>query len=293
MRHLFIFFLLGALSFACNPGETATSTATKVPDEVPALPFADRITAAEARLNASAAGKLVLASINAHGGLEKWYTQSPLYYHFDYRPVGDGTVRDSYILNDYVKARAVHESADQKGISYGFDGEQAWQFPADSTPTVSPRFWSLTPYYFVGLPFVLADEGIFFEQLTDEVLDEINYHRVKITYAPGTGDADDDYYILYLNPETKEVDALNYIVSYPGFFAEGKHLPEKLMRITGKAQVAGITLPTGYHTYWSAEPTEVITQIAVSDYAFRPATEDQAFAMPAGAKVANDLVGKE
>jgi hypothetical protein len=293
VKNLLILLVLSGLFFACTPPEVDAEKSTAEVTSTSEQPFANRISAAEARLRTSEAGQLILASINAHGGLKKWYNQSPLYYHFNYRPVGDATVRDSYILNDYVNARAVHQSADQKGISYGFDGKNAWQSPADSTPTVSPRFWSLTPYYFVGLPFVLADEGILFDQLEDETLDGVDYQRVKITYAEGTGDADDDYYILYLNPETKQVDALNYIVSYPGFFENGKHLPEKLMRITDKKAVDGIILPTGYGTYWSNKPEEVITRITVSDHEFRPETKGEAFAVPLDAKLVNDLAAKQ
>ena len=256
-------------------------------------PHAGRIAAATKRLSATDAGTLVLASINAHGGLEKWYSQSPLYYRFNYRPVEkDKTVRDSYILNDYVNARAVHRSADQEGMTYGYDGNDAWKHPAGAELKVGPRFWSLTPYYFVGLPFVLADEGIYFEQLPDATLNGISYHKIKVTYAPGTGDADGDYYVLWLHPETKQLDALNYIVSYPGFFPDGGHLPEKLMVLTDKVVVDGITLPTGYTTRWSDTPDEVITNITVSEYAFRPDTKASAFAIPEGAEVVNDLSGK-
>lgn len=262
--------------------------ADKAPEEV-ASPHAGRVAAATKRLSATEAGQLILAAIEAHGGLEAWYAQSPLRYRFNYRPVEeDKTVRDSYILNDYVNARAVHESADQKGMSYGFDGQDAWKYPAGADLKVGPRFWSLTPYYFVGLPFVLADEGIYFEQLPDAPLNGVNYHKVKITYAPGTGDADGDYYVLWLHPETKQVDALNYIVSYPGFFPDGGHLPEKLMLITDKVVVDGITLPTGYTTRWSITPEAVITNITVSGYEFLPESADDVFAMPAGAEVVND-----
>jgi hypothetical protein len=292
MKNIFLLLITLAL-FACGTDTTDRSASTAPSTEPAPAPFAQRIEAATQRLSTSPAGKTVLASINAHGGLEKWYSQSPLYYHFNYRPTeADKTIRDSYILNDYVNARAVHTSADQEGVTYGFDGADAWHAPADVKPTVSPRFWSLTPYYFVGLPFVLADEGINFEQLPNAEWEGTDYQKIKVTYAAGTGDADGDYYILWINPATKQVDALNYIVSYPGFFKDGGHLPEKLMVLNGKTTVGGITLPTGYTTRWSDKPKEVITNITVSDYAFRPETGDDAFAMPAGAKVTTDLPGK-
>lgn len=281
-----LLYLLPILLFTACESNPSNSLAEEAAVIEGASPFADRIANAESRLKKSDASQLILEAINAHGGLEKWYAQSPLYYRFNYQPTeNDKTIRDSYILNDYVNARAIHQSADQKGMSYGFDGKEAWKLPADAELSVNSRFWSLTPYYFVGLPFVLADEGIFFEQLEDADWEGTSYHRVKVTYGEGIGDADQDYYVLWLNPETKQMDALNYIVSYSGFFPDGGHLPEKLMVLNGKTTVDGITLPTGFTTRWSDKPTEVITNITVSDYSFRPDSPADAFDKPAAAAI--------
>lgn len=292
MFRFLIPLLLTFLLAACTPAENTTAETADVEIELTG-PYAGRIDEAEKRLAGSDGGLLVLAAINAHGGLQNWYSQSPLYYHFNYRPTeADKTIRDSYILNDYVNARAVHTSADQEGMTYGFDGQDAWKHPAGAQLNVSPRFWSLTPYYFVGLPFVLADEGINFERLPDAELNGITHNKIKVTYEAGTGDADGDYYVLWLNPETKQMDALNYIVSYPGFFKDGKHTPEKLMILSGKTTIGGITLPTGYTTRMTDTPDKIDTKITVSDYEFRPGTKDEAFARPADAEVVNDLEGK-
>jgi hypothetical protein len=290
MKNLFLLlFSLSLMACGNDPVSTVPST-----ESVPtAAPYSKRVEAATKRLEATPAGKIVLASINAHGGLQKWYSQSPLYYHFNYQPTeSDKTIRDSYILNDYVNARAVHSSANQEGVTYGFDGKDAWHLPADVKPTVSPRFWSLTPYYFVGLPFVLADEGINFEQLPDAELGGQKYIKIKVTYAAGTGDADGDYYVLWIDPKTQQMGALNYIVSYPGFFKNGGQSPEKLMILNDKITVNDILLPTGYTTRWSDKSNEVITNITVSDYEFRPETEDEAFAKPSGAKITTNLPEK-
>ena len=64
------------------------------------------------------------------------------------------------------------------------------------------------------------------------------------------------------------------------------------MVLSGKTTVNGITLPTGYTTRWSDKPKEVITNITVSDYSFKPKTADEAFAKPAGAVSVTDLPGK-
>ncbi|THH39657.1 DUF6503 family protein [Neolewinella litorea] len=275
---------------------TACTTDTTGPKEETTTqpttePFADRIAAAYERLGTSAPAQQVLRAIEAHGGLEAWYANSPLYFHFNYQPLDDGSPRNTLAYNDYRNSRAVHLLATDTTQRYGFDGEQAWSMTGERVDGMSPRFWSLTPYYFVGLPFVLADEGIRFEALPAQEMDGTTYDMVKVTYDEGTGDADQDYYVLYLNPDTGQLDALRYIVSYPGYFPDGGQTPEKLMKITGKTKVDGITLPTGYDThYWNeGNPGEKVTDIQVTDYAFRPELGDDFFAMPPEARVYNDL----
>ncbi len=253
--------------------------------------MADRIAAAYNRLKLDSAGAKVLSAIEAHGGLEAWYTNGPLYFHFNYQPLDDGSPRNTLIYNDYVGSRSVHYLATDTTQRFGFDGERAWSMTGERVAGMSPRFWSLTPYYFVGLPFVLADEGINFETLPDRIREGTTYNMIKVTFDTGTGDAPDDYYVLYLNSQTNQLDALRYIVSYPGYFPDGGHNPEKLMKITGKTKVDGITLPTGYDTFWwnDGEPTEKITDIQVTDYAFLPDLENVFFEMPDSAQIFNDL----
>ncbi len=284
------YLLLPLLLFGCTPEPAETTRDTDLV-ETPFAPHADRIAAATERLGTSVPAQQVLRAINAMGGLEAWYGNGPLYYHFNYQPLDGGTPRNTLVTNDYVRSRAVHQVATDTTQRFGFDGEQAWSLSGERVAGMSPRFWSLTPYYFVGLPFVLADAGINFASLPAAKLDGVTYDMVKVTYTQGTGDASGDYYVLYLHPETGELDALRYIVSYPGYFPDGGHHPEKLMKITGKTKVDGVTLPTGYATHmWNdGDPGPEVTTITVSDYAFLPGLDDSFFAMPGAAQVYNDL----
>ncbi len=282
------FLLLCLLGCETSPPETPSEPAFT---ETPAEPYADRIAEATERLGTSVPAQQVLRAINAMGGLEAWYGNGPLYYHFDYRPLGEGAPRNTLITNDYVNSRAVHQLVSDTSQRFGFDGQDAWSLTGERVEGMSPRFWSLTPYYFVGLPFVLADTGINFESLPAVKMDGTTYNMVKVTYKQGTGDASGDYYVLYLNPETGQLDALRYIVSYPGYYPDGGHNPEKLMKITGKTKVDGVTLPTGYATYmWNeGDPGPEVTTIVVSEYEFRPGLGDGFFQRPDSAKVFNDL----
>ncbi|WP_116125322.1 DUF6503 family protein [Lewinella sp. IMCC34183] len=289
MRYLPLLALLFCLACTSEPKSSAPSDDGTAQEA--GSPYADRIEAAYERLEADTAGRRVLLAIEAHGGLEAWYGNGPLYYHFNYQPLDDGSPRNTLAYNDYVNSRAVHLLATDTTQRFGFDGTEAWSTTGERIDGMSPRFWSLTPYYFVGLPFVLADAGIILDTLSPASLDGTTYDMVRVTYESGTGDADGDYYVLYLNPDTGQLDALRYVVSYPGYFPNGGHTPEKLMQLTGKTKVDGVTLPTGYATnYWNdGDPGERVTDIQVTDYAFRPELGGDFFAMPDSARTFNDL----
>lgn len=290
MKYLSYLFLLAAF-FACEPAAEMDTTSAVDETKVDA-PFAARIANAKQRMDASPGGQLIAAAIEVHGGLADWYSKTPLHFRFNYQPLDQGGPRDTRILNDYVNARAIHTMVSDPEVTYGWDGQQAWISDTSADPGTSVRFWALTPYYFEGLPFVLADEGINYELLEPTEWQGITYDLVKITYGENVGDAPDDYYVIYVNPRTKLVDALRYIVSYRGFFEEGKHLPEKLMTITEKDVVDGITLAKTYETRWwnGGEPSEVNTRVDVSEIEFRPETSMDIFKMPTGAGVINDLL---
>jgi hypothetical protein len=257
------------------------------------------VAASRARLTADPAGAIVWASIEAHGGLETWLGKSTVAFEFDYQPSAQPERRmRTFNQVDHWSARARQtELPGGSGpeATLGWDGERAWITPsADAFPS-PPRFWALTPYYFVGMPFVAADPGTHYERLADAALDGVVHQLVKLTYGDGVGDAPDDYYILYIHPETHHLTALRYVVSYPGFFPEGGHSPEKLMRYTAPTLVDGLRFAGRLDTSaWDLEasvPGDLVTSIAVSRIALGETWPRALFAPPDGAVVAEDLHG--
>lgn len=225
-------------SAASAPAATGPSSRPlpDVENDIASPPLAD-VSAARAqrtrrRLQTSVAGRLLLKSIERHGGLTKWYSLGTADFDFDYVPVGKPKKR-KYTRQqvDLWNSRARHtELGEGADATFAYDGKKAWMSPsADAFPSTA-RFWSLTPYYFVAMPFVLADEGVNLEKLPDVTIDGKAFDVIKATYNKGTGDADGDYYILHLDKQDGRVDALRYIVSYSGFFKDGGHSPEKFMR---------------------------------------------------------------
>lgn len=276
------FLLIWALlvAFSCEqPGKSE--------GWIPQSWISERVATSESRMQESAAGQRLLDAINAHGGLEKWFANGALWFHFDYQPLDGKTRRNSHQLVDQWSARAVHELASDRSVRYGWDGQEAWVFPDTAQLPVNPRFWSMTPFYFVGLPFVLADEGTRYQLLDPQELNGQMYDLVKVTYTSGTGDAPDDFYVVYIHQETSHMEALRYIVTYPGFFPNGGHSPEKIMILKGLQEVDGIALATGYDTHWWQDTVGAhITTIDVKDVQFKSdVNREEAFAKPEGASV--------
>jgi hypothetical protein len=62
-------------------------------------------------------------------------------------------------LVDTWSSRAVHTLAADSSVSFGWTGSEAWVRPAGAEVPTTPRFWALTPYGYVSIPFVFADPG--------------------------------------------------------------------------------------------------------------------------------------
>jgi hypothetical protein len=250
--------------------------------------IAKRVDRARERLSDSKAGRVLWESIQAHGGLETWYANGPLYFHYNYQPVGDGTPRNTYQTVDTWSARARHQMAERREREYGWDGEHAWYRPGDWEPPYDVRFWALTPYYFVGMPFVLADPGVNLTHEGRATLEGESCEVIRATFGD-VGISPDDFYVLYIDRDDHVFRGLRYIVSYPKYFPEGGHSPEKLMTYDGRQRVDGILFAESYRFYkWQPDSktnAPKVTDADLTDVAFRPETPNAYFEVPDDATI--------
>jgi hypothetical protein len=271
--------------------EPSASQPTSLPSSAATVMPADnaidaRVADATARLSATPGGQRMAEAIGAHGGLRRWFANGPLQFRFRYVPRQDRAAIDTIQLIDTFSARAAHRLTETPGVQFGWTGSTAWVSDPDADLSTNPRFWSLTPYYFVGVPFVLADPGVTLALDGEEEFEERAYDRVRATFGEGVGDAPDDYYIVLVDQETDRIGGVRYVVSYQGFFPDGGTTPEKLMMYDGAQQVDGITFPQTFRTFAlepNGTPTDVVTDSEMSAVSFAPETLDTAFAMPTGA----------
>jgi len=242
-----------------------------------------RVAATKAKLLASPGGTIIWESMEAHGGLENWYKGKNLKFRYTSEPIGK-EAKDTTQVVDLWNARAVHTLVSDPSISFGWDGAQAWVSPAGAEVGTNPRFWSLTPYYFVGVPFVLGDGGTQVSVDTPVEFEGKTYDTVRVTFADGTGDAS-DFYVVYFDQETRRVAGLRYIVSYKGFFPDGGHSPEKFKAYEGEQDIDGIKLPKTFRSFkWDGTKTgELVSNTSMSDVSFEP--EFSNFDVPKDARV--------
>lgn len=270
--------------------KTTVEQTEEVGYQIPNSWIEKRVTAANKRLNATDAGKVLWSAMEAHGGLKKWYTNGFLSFRFNYQPVNGKGIRDSYQTIDTWNNKAIHNSITDKNDVFGWDGKEAWVKAKDSTSfAYDTKFWALTPIYFSGQPFVFDGTGVNLELLPQVEFKGAMQNVVKVTYDKGVGSAPDDYYIMYINAKTNLVDAFKYIVSYPEYFPNGGHAPEKITVTQGTTTVDGIVFATDFKTYWSTADKdglgEYITKIDVSDISFSDEVEENYFSKPEGAEV--------
>ncbi|MEX0967968.1 MAG: hypothetical protein WD077_12070 [Bacteroidia bacterium] len=93
-----------------------------------------------------------------------------------------------------------------------FDGEKAWVVP--DTGFQKARFHLLTWPYFLAAPYKLNDPGSHLTDLGTRTLQGAELPAAKLTFDEGVGDTPDDWYIAYMDQETKRLKALAYIVTY-------------------------------------------------------------------------------
>ena len=159
--------------------------------------------------------ELVMESIAAHGGKEKWYGSGQLQFQWKYHMTDRGAdaVVDTIQTVD-TKTMAVKHEVVGKDITFGLNAGEDWIRPEGAEFTPPPRFWALTPFYFLGIPFVFNDENANFEKLAEQMeFEGKSYTQVKVTYDKEAGDSPDDYYVLLIDPETKLTRGAYYTVT--------------------------------------------------------------------------------
>jgi hypothetical protein len=96
-----------------------------------------------------------------------------------------------------------------------FDGKDFY-LNSDPNGYKRARFDIMTWHYFFFVPFKLRDKGVMVERDIDRLSEDTPYNTAKMTFAKGTGDSPDDWYVLYKNMQTNRLEGMAYIVTFGG-----------------------------------------------------------------------------
>ncbi|MEQ8275028.1 MAG: hypothetical protein RMA76_09390 [Deltaproteobacteria bacterium] len=282
-------FLVVLIATGCA---TSPSSPTSQPSSQPASQAASqpasqrRAADGIERLSQTPAGQIVLGAIERHGGLEKWFAGGALTFRYAYRPVGDRPGRVSTQTIDLIDSRAYHTLEEPMKGEIAWDGAQAWS-KLEGDGDFAARFWALTPYYFVAMPFVLGDPGVRLDLSEDDPTQAgfpADTDVVKATFDPGTGDAPDDYYVLYFAADDHRLLGLRYIVTY---FDRPGGPKEKLLVYEDEAPAGPLTLARTHTTYAFGEGVrgEKVTESKIDGVVYGATFDASRLTMPEGAKV--------
>lgn len=257
--------LLAALALliaACGPTNTTETT------EAPPEP-----TVNDAHLESAPAN--LIKVLDAHGGYDAWATQQTMTYNL-------AAKNEKHQVE--LPTRKVRLEGDKWTI--GYDGDAVWIQQDSAYFGGSARFYHNLYFYFIAMPFVLADPGIVYEEVPAINYGGVDYPGIKISYESNVGDSPDDNYILYYHPETFQMEWLAYTVTYRSKEPSDNF---RLIRYADWKAVNGLVLPHNL-TWFKYEDGEVVEPardpMVVSDMSFSPtALAEATYAKPEGAEV--------
>lgn len=125
--------------------------------------------------------------------------------------------------------------------SLGFDGESVWlDEENEGDYKGNPEFYYNLYFYFYAMPFVLADDGIVYENTDAITFEGVTYPGIKISYQANIGTSPDDNYIIYYNPKTYQMEWLAYTVTFKSKKPSDKY---NILKYNKWENVNGFILP--------------------------------------------------
>lgn len=175
------------------------------------------------------------------------------------------------------------EKADGETIIY--DGTEVYTNKADGD-LGRARFDIFTWSYFFALPYKLNDNGTLWSDFTNKPFYGEEVPTGKLSFESNIGDAPDDWYVAYKNPNNNYLVGAAYIVSY----GKGKEKAEEephAVKYNNFTEVEGIPFSTDwtYHM-WTNETGfgDLIGEAKLSNITFSK-LNTEVFKKPSGATI--------
>ncbi len=225
--------------------------------------------------------EVVARMIEVHGGLEKWRSARSVSFEAALLPPGTSSPLMHRVTVEQGQRRAYLDFPEMDA-RISWDGEKAWSENWEGP--FPPRFFSLLSYYLMNLPWLAADPGVNLDapgtgRLWD---DPAEYITVKMTFEPGVGDTPDDYYILYIDPNSYRLRAAELTVTYADALPPDVDALTEIIVYEEFATVDGLTVPTKCSVY-GKDGSPLASFPNVRDWSFSRPFDESRMVMPSNA----------
>ena len=122
----------------------------------------------------------------------------------------------------------------------------------------SARFGAYTWSYFFLLPYKLSDRGTIWNDYPDKEMNGQPYLTHKLSFEAGTGDAPDDWYVLYADEEDQLLQVAAYIVTAGQSQEEAEEDPHAIEYLDYQV-VEGIPFATSWK-FWGWQADQGLTE---------------------------------
>ena len=133
--------------------------------------------------------------LDAHGGLSLWQSMGAIKYEIE---------KEGGNEKQFINLSDRREKIIASDFTMGYDGTNYWM-EADTSVKTDPIFYKNLMFYFYAMPFVLADEGIIYEEVDPLNFEGETYLGFKVSYKADVGASPEDEYFLYYDQQTKEM----------------------------------------------------------------------------------------
>ncbi len=145
----------------------------------------------------------------------------------------------------------------KNGAKIIFDNDKVFYSP-DIPSEKSVRFDAFTWEYFFLFPYKLSDPGTIWSTYDNKEANNKDYITKKLTFESGTGDAPDDWYVVYADKATHLIEKAAYIVTAFGDKEKAEKNPHAIQYLEYK-EIEGIPISTKW-IYWEWKEGEGLTK---------------------------------
>jgi len=202
----------------------------------------------------------LLKIFDAHGGLLTWQKMNSLSFEIE-------TTIGAEVHTTDLNSR--HAIVTSDNFKLGYDGVGVWLDDKEGVYSGTAKYYYNRMFYFYAMPFIIADEGAFYTERKDEIIERKTYGVLHIGFERNVGESPKDEYIIYYNKETFQMEWLGYTVT---FFEGNKNTDWQYIKYDSWMNNNGLLLPEKLIWYgtenksdFAPSQTVIFTKVNISE----------------------------